>query len=48
MEYSGMRKTLSEDEFAEFLFLAGTDEEKFDEYSGKFCTGDPAAKYCGR
>jgi hypothetical protein len=46
MEHSGIRKLLSEGEFFEFLFVAGTDEEKFKKYSGKFCTGDPAAKYC--
>jgi hypothetical protein len=46
MDYDKIRKPLSASEFLELLNITGTDEEKFKKYSGKFCTGDPAAKYC--
>jgi hypothetical protein len=46
MEYYDIHALLNEDEFLEFLIIAGTDEEKFGRFKARYCTGDAAAKYC--
>jgi hypothetical protein len=46
MEYARIKEKLSDKEFLQLLTAVGTDQVKFEKYSGRFCTGDPAYRYC--
>jgi hypothetical protein len=46
MEHVEIEKSLDKREFAEFLHLVGTDEDKFRKFAPMFCAGQIAYRYC--